>query len=105
VLVAFQQTEDLLASSRLLAREIEQQRETVASAQRFLDVASARYRIGLDPHLNVFTAQSSLLASQQTVITLRVQELVNSVQLIEALGGGWDAGQLPSEQEVSGTQP
>jgi NodT family efflux transporter outer membrane factor (OMF) lipoprotein len=100
VLTAFQQTEDSLSSSRLLSQQIEQQQETIASAQRFLDVATARYKTGLDPYLNVFTAQSTLLANQQTIITLYVQQMTSTVQLIEALGGGWDIAQLPSEQEI-----
>jgi NodT family efflux transporter outer membrane factor (OMF) lipoprotein len=105
VLTAFQQTEDSLVSLRLLNQQIEQQQQTVTSAQRFLDVASARYRTGLDPYLNVFTAQSTLLASQQVVITLRVQQMTSSVQLIEALGGGWNVNQLPSEHEVAAKRP
>jgi NodT family efflux transporter outer membrane factor (OMF) lipoprotein len=100
VLAALQQTEDNLASLRLLTREIEQEQDTVASAQRNLEVASARYKTGLDPYLNVFTAQTILLTNQQTVITLRVQQMTSSVQLIEALGGGWSVGTLPSEREV-----
>ena len=86
---------------RLLRQQIEQQQEVVASAQRNLDVASVRYKTGLDPYLNVFTAQSTLLANQQAVITLRVQQMTSSVQLIEALGGGWDITQLPSEHDVA----
>lgn len=105
VLTAFQQTEDSLASLRLLTQQIEQQQETVTSAQRFLDVASARYATGLDPYLNVFTAQSALLTNQQAVITLRVQQMTSSVQLIEALGGGWNVTQLPSEREVAAKRP
>jgi NodT family efflux transporter outer membrane factor (OMF) lipoprotein len=101
VLVAFQQTEDDLASLRLLTQQIEQQQETVASAQRYFDVATARYTTGLDPYLNIFTAQATLLASQQTMITLRVQQMTSSVQLIEALGGGWNVNQLPSEHDVA----
>jgi len=100
VLAAFQQTEDNLATLRLLTKEIEQEQETVASAQRFVDVASVRYKTGLDPYLNVFTAQAILLANQQTVITLRVQQMTSSVQLIESLGGGWDVNQLPTERQV-----
>lgn len=100
VLTAFQQTEDHLASLRILAQQIEQQQDAVASAQRYFSVASERYRTGLDPYLNVFTAQSTLLANQQTVITLRVQQMANSVELIEALGGGWSVTQLPSEKAV-----
>jgi len=105
VLAAFQQTEDNLAALRLLTQEIEQEQETVASAQRFVDVASARYKTGLDPYLNVFTAQAILLANQQTVITLRVQQMTSSVQLIESLGGGWDVNQLPTEQQVQAKRP
>jgi NodT family efflux transporter outer membrane factor (OMF) lipoprotein len=105
ILVAFQQTEDSLASLRLLNQQIEQQQETVASAQRYFEVATARYTTGLDPYLNVFTAQSTLLANQQTVIILRVQQMTSSVQLIEALGGGWNVKQLPSEHEVAAKRP
>lgn len=101
VLTAFQQTEDNLASQRLLKEQIAQQQETVQSAQRYLGVASARYRTGLDPYLNVFTAQTTLLTNQQAMITLRVQQMSSSVQLIEALGGGWNVSQLPTEREVS----
>jgi outer membrane protein TolC len=53
----------------------------------------------------VFTAQSTLLANQQTVITLRVQQMANSVELIEALGGGWSATQQPSEKAVAARIP
>jgi outer membrane protein TolC len=77
-----------LAAMRLLTQEIQQEQETVVSAQRFFDVASVRYKTGLGPYLNVFTAQAGLLANQLTVITLRVQQMTSSVQLIESLGGG-----------------
>jgi NodT family efflux transporter outer membrane factor (OMF) lipoprotein len=105
VLAAFQQTEDNLAALRLLTQEIEQEQETVASAQRFVDVASVRYKTGLDPYLNVFTAQAILLANQQTLITLRSQQMTSSVQLIESLGGGWDVTQLPTERQVQAKRP
>jgi len=105
VLAAFQQTEDNLAAVRLLTQEIEQEQETVASAQRFVDVASVRYKTGLDPYLNVFTAQAILLANQQTLITLRAQQMTSSVQLIESLGGGWDVTQLPTERQVQAKRP
>jgi outer membrane protein TolC len=55
--------------------------------------------------LNVFTAQAILLANQQTVITLRVQQMTSSVQLIESLGGGWDVTQLPTERQVQSKRP
>jgi NodT family efflux transporter outer membrane factor (OMF) lipoprotein len=105
VFAAFQQAEDNLAALHLLTQEIEQEQETVASAQRFVDVASVRYKTGLDPYLNIFTAQAILLANQQTVIMLRVQQMTSSVQLIESLGGGWNVTQLPTEQQVQAKRP
>jgi NodT family efflux transporter outer membrane factor (OMF) lipoprotein len=95
VLTAFQQVEDNLASLRILSQEIGQQDAAVAAAQRFLDIATDRYKLGLDPYLDVITAQTTLLGNQQTAVTLRLQQVTASVQLIEALGGGWAADQLP----------
>jgi len=60
---------------------------------------------GLGPCLNVFTAQTTLLTNQQAVITLRVQQMSSSVQLIEALGGGWNVSRLPTEREISANKP
>ena len=96
VLTAFQQVEDNLAALRILSQQIEQQDAAVAAAQRYLAIASDRYQLGLDPYLDVITAQTTLLSNQQTAATLRMQQLTDSVQLIEALGGGWDAAQLPA---------
>jgi len=96
VLAAFQQVEDNLAALRILAREIQQQDTAVKAAERYLAIATSRYQLGLDPYLNVITAQTTLLTNQQTDAQLRMQQLVDSVQLIEALGGGWDTSQLPS---------
>ena len=57
---------------------------------------------GLDPYLNVITAQTTLLLSdQQTLVTLRVSEMTAAVQLIQSLGGGWDITQLPTPEQVN----
>jgi len=96
VLTAFQQVEDNLASLRVLAQEIGQQDAAVAAAQKLLAIATDRYKLGLDPYLDVITAQTTLLSNQQTAVQLRLQQATATVQLIEALGGGWDSSQLPS---------
>ena len=101
VLTAFQQVEDYLASVRVLSQQVERQRAAVAAAQRFLDIATTRYHTGIDPYLNVITAETTLLTDQQTEVTLRVSELTAAVQLIQALGGGWDTSQMPSPDEVT----
>ncbi len=105
-LTAFQQVEDNLASVRLLAQEVAKQDAAVKSAQRQLTVATDRYKLGIDPYLNVITAQTTVLSNQQTALNLRIQEMTSSVQLIEALGGGWQDTQLPSPTDLAlGKQP
>jgi NodT family efflux transporter outer membrane factor (OMF) lipoprotein len=101
VLTAFQQVEDYVSTVRVLSQQIERQRAAVAAAQRFLDIATSRYQTGIDPYLNVITAQTTLLSDQQTEVTLRVSEMTASVQLIQALGGGWDMEQLPPAGDVT----
>jgi NodT family efflux transporter outer membrane factor (OMF) lipoprotein len=105
VLTAFQQVEDNLASLRILSQELRQQDTAVTSAQRNLQLAMQRYQAGIDPYLNVITAQTTLLTNQQTAVNLRRDQMTASVQLIEALGGGWDAAQLPSLKAVSQLRP
>ena len=105
VLTAFQQIEDNLASLRLLSKEIQQQGTAVKSAQRNLTLANDRYRLGIDPYLNVITAQTTLLSNQQTDVNLHVLQMTATVQLIEALGGGWDNSQLPSPQSIAAKTP
>ena len=101
VLTAFQQVEDNLASVRILSQQILKQEQAVKFSDEALTLETARYQTGVDPYLDVVTAQTTLLTNQQTLATLHVQEMTASVQLIEALGGGWDRSQLPSPAEVS----
>jgi NodT family efflux transporter outer membrane factor (OMF) lipoprotein len=96
VLTAFQQVEDNLASLRILSVEIQHQDAAVKSAERSLAQALDSYKLGIDPYLNVLTAQTVLLSNQETAENLRIQQMTASGGLIEALGGGWDASQLPS---------
>ena len=98
VLTAFQQVEDNLASLRILNEEIQQQDVAVKSSGRYLALAQDRYKLGIDSYLNVITAQATLLANRQTLANLRTEQMTAAVQLIEALGGGWDAAQLTSKK-------
>jgi len=100
VLTAFQEVEDNLAALRALDTVIQQQDSAIQAAKRTLDIAQARYKGGLDPYLNVIVAQTSWLADQQATVTLRMQQMVASVQLIKALGGAWDASRIPSQKEL-----
>ncbi len=78
-----------------------QQQAAAESAQQFVDLETTRYQTGIDPYVNVVTAQTTLLSDQQTLANLHTQEMTASVQLIVALGGGWDSTQLPGPGDVS----
>jgi NodT family efflux transporter outer membrane factor (OMF) lipoprotein len=101
VLTAFQQVEDSMAAVRILSKQIQQQEQAVQSAQQFLALSQARYETGVDTYLNVLIAQTTLLTDQQQLASLHTLEMTASVQLIEALGGGWDRSQLPNPAQVS----
>jgi NodT family efflux transporter outer membrane factor (OMF) lipoprotein len=101
VLTAFQQVEDGLAEVRILSKEIQQEQQAVNSAQTDLKLEQARYDTGVDPYLDVLIAQTTLLADQQILTSLQVQQMTSAVALVEALGGGWDRSQLPSPRQVT----
>jgi NodT family efflux transporter outer membrane factor (OMF) lipoprotein len=105
VLTAFQQVEDGLAEVRILSKEIQQEQQAVDSAQIDLKLEQARYDTGVDPYLDVLIAQTTLLADQQTLTSLQMQQMTSAVALVEALGGGWDRSQLPSPQQVTQKPP
>jgi outer membrane protein TolC len=105
VLTAFQQVEDYLSAERILSQQTDKQKEVVASAQEFFTLEYDRYQIGIDPYINVLTAQNTLLADQQSLANLQTQRMTSVVQLIAALGGGWDKSDLPSPAQVSERAP
>jgi NodT family efflux transporter outer membrane factor (OMF) lipoprotein len=95
VLEAFQQVEDNLAALRLLEQELATQQVAVASARRSVDLSTTRYKRGITTYLEVLTAQSIALTNERTAADLMTRRMTASVQLIKALGGGWDRSQLP----------
>jgi NodT family efflux transporter outer membrane factor (OMF) lipoprotein len=101
VITAFQQVEDYLAAVRILSQQIQRQREAVASSQTFLKLEQGRYDLGIDPYIDVMTAETTLLSNQQSLTNLQIQEMTASVELIQALGGGWDRSQLPTPEQVT----
>ncbi|MFZ0278965.1 MAG: efflux transporter outer membrane subunit [Candidatus Sulfotelmatobacter sp.] len=101
VLTAFQQVEDGLAEVRILSKEIQQEQQAIDSARTYLKLEQARYDEGVDPYLDVLVAQTTVLADQQTLNALQVQQMTYAVALVESLGGGWDRSQLPSPKQVT----
>ena len=101
VLAAFQQVEDSLAAVRILSQQIIHEQQAVDSSRTFLKLEQSRYDTGIDPYIDVVTAQTTLLSNQQTLANLQVEEMTQSVQLIQALRGGWDRSELPTPSQVT----
>jgi outer membrane protein TolC len=94
-LTAFQEVEDNLAALRVLEQEAAKQHEATQSAELSQQLEMNRYKGGLDTYLNVITAQSIALSNERTEVTLNQRRMDASVQLVRALGGGWDISKLP----------
>lgn len=91
VLGAFQEVEDSLAAVQMLAVEADQQAEAVAAAERALAISVNRYRVGVTTYLEVVASQAVALSNERTAVDLATRRLTASVNLVRALGGGWDA--------------
>jgi multidrug efflux system outer membrane protein len=89
VLTAYQQVEDQLAAIRILADEAHSEANAVDDAQRTEVVAMNRYKTGLVSYLDVVNAQATLLFNERTQTQISGQQMVASVALVKALGGGW----------------
>jgi len=100
VLTAFQQVEDNISALRILEDEGVQQGVAIKATQRNYDLALERYRLGINSYLNVISAEVSLLSDQQADVSIRLQQMTSAVQLVLALGGGWDATNLPTKRDI-----
>lgn len=94
VVNAFREVQDAISGLEFLDAARRSQTAAVASAQRQLDLASARYSGGLVTYLDVVVAQQTLLSNELEAASIGEQRLVTSVALVKALGGGWDSASL-----------
>jgi NodT family efflux transporter outer membrane factor (OMF) lipoprotein len=101
VLTAFQQVEDNLALLHWLGQESVDEQAAVQAAQQTLDSALSLYREGASSYLEVVTAQTALLQAQQSALDIQTRRLIADIDLIKALGGGWDVTDLPSNSDAS----
>jgi NodT family efflux transporter outer membrane factor (OMF) lipoprotein len=102
VLTSFQQVEDNLAALRILDQEAQTQNVAVTAAQKSLELSITRYKGGVTSYLEVTVAQSAALSDEVTAVNILGRRMVAAVQLIEALGGGWDSSSLPQHPECCG---
>jgi outer membrane protein TolC len=82
------------------SQQILRQQAAVKDAQDYLNLELVRYNTGVDPYVDVVVAQTTLLTNQETLNSLQVEEMTSSVQLVQALGGGWDVSQLPTPNQA-----
>jgi outer membrane protein, multidrug efflux system len=98
VLTAFQEVEDGISNLSTLSQALTTQGAAVEDARRALTIANNRYIGGVTSYLDVITAQTTLLTSERLETQLLGQQMVSSVYLVKALGGGWDASQIRDQQ-------
>jgi NodT family efflux transporter outer membrane factor (OMF) lipoprotein len=101
VLTAFQGVEDYLAALRILEQENEVQDEAVKAARESVRLTTNQYKAGTVSYLNVITVQTIALADEVTAIQIRGRRIAAAVLLIQAVGGGWNAAELPSAKEMT----
>ena len=97
VLTAFQQVEDGISNLSTLSQALSTQAAAVGDARKALEIANNRYVGGVTNYLDVITAQTTLLNNQRLETQLLGQQLVSTVYLVKALGGGWESSQIESE--------
>ncbi len=104
VLTAYQEVEDNLAALRLLEQEAATQAAAVAAAERSLELSRNRYTGGVTTYLEVITAQTTALANERSAVQVSGRRMIDSVLLVKALGGGWDAASL-SKLDLTSRKP
>lgn len=95
VLSAFRDVEDQLTALRVLEQEAVVQQRAIDAARRGTALATLRYKRGLTAYLEVLTNQTTELNDERLVASLAARRIVASAQLQMALGGGWNASELP----------
>jgi len=100
VLTAFQQVEDDLAALRILEREAGVEDTAVIEASQAASIALNEYHAGTVDYTTVVTAQINELTDREAALTILQNRLDSSVALMQALGGGWSAEDLPSRGQV-----
>ena len=99
VLDGFREVENFLVQLKVLEDEAAVRQQALESARESLRLTQNQYRAGLIAYLNVVVVQAAALNNERSVLTLLQSRLIASVQLIAALGGGWDGQMQVNEKE------
>ncbi len=102
ILLAFQQVEDALVQQRVLEQQERVQRAAVAAARDAERLSLNQYRLGTVPYTTVVQTQTAALSAEQTLLSIRLNRLTASANLVLALGGGWRDTDLPAPYPIGG---
>jgi outer membrane protein, multidrug efflux system len=91
VLVAFQEVEDGLSNLRILREQVQTQCDALQASSRAAQLSRTQYTEGAVDYLDVIDAERTVLQSQRAAVQLSGAQAVSTVNLIRALGGGWDS--------------
>lgn len=95
VLDSFREVEDYLVQLRVLEQEAVLQQQALDAARESLRLIENQYRAGAVDFNSVVNVQATALSNERSNLTLLGSRLTASVQLIAALGGGWQGLQMP----------
>ncbi len=90
VLIAFQEVEDALSNLEWIGKGMDSLADSVEAAKTNFVIASDRYKLGVINYLDVTNNRRQVLDNQRAYLMLLGQAYGNTIQLIKALGGGWD---------------
>ncbi|KAG0772624.1 hypothetical protein G6F22_015584 [Rhizopus arrhizus] len=90
VLNAFREVEDNLANLRILADQTKAQDAAVEASARAAKLSHTQYREGSISYLDVIEADRSVLLQQRVAVQLSGEQARSAVELIRAIGGGWE---------------
>ena len=100
VLAAFQNVEDELAALRILEQQAQAQGIAVNSARKNVEITINQYRVGTASALDVITTEAIALNNELNAAGILGNRMTSAVLLIQAVGGGWTAADLPTQEEV-----
>ncbi len=101
VISAVHDVVDQLVSLYWLQEQVRQQDQSLQLSQHAYELAQARYRSGLANYLQVLAAESQVLIQKQQVITSQSRQRELRLNLIRALGGGYQPDTLPPPAAVA----
>jgi len=95
VLTGMQEVEDNLASLRILTDEARVENEAVELARESVRLITNQYKAGTVAYIDVVNLQATLYANERTALALRGRRITAHINLVKALGGGWNQNQPP----------